>query len=180
MAYDFTTVTTRLTRWFDDMARFELPAWEQLPQLDLYMDQVILLLKQYLSPLCHGEEDKAITASIINNYVRMKLMPPPTKKKYSRIHLASLIIICVLKQSLSISCIQRMLPDAPSETDMQQFYNDFAAQYRTAQTSFIRQLREQYLPAEGQLLTSCAVISTLSTELSEFLLHEEAEEKNRK
>ena len=108
MACDQNTITNRLALWFDGMEQFSLPEWEQLPQLDLYMDQVILLLKQYLSPLYHGQEEKSITASIINNYVRMKVMSPPVKKKYSRMHLASLIMICVLKQSLSISCIRRI------------------------------------------------------------------------
>lgn len=177
MAYDSNIIANRLSQWFEDREQFELPAWEQLPQLDLYMDQVILLLKQYLSPLYHGADDKVITASIINNYVRLKLMPPPAKKKYSRIHLASLIVICVLKQSLSISCIQRMLPSEPDEEEMQQFYTHFTAQYRTAQASFLTQVRE--MPVEQQLLTSCAAISTLSTELSEFLLREDAEEKSK-
>ena len=98
----------RLSEWLDKLERFDLPDWDSLPQLDLYMDQVILLLTQYLSPLERYGEEKAITASIINNYVRMKVMPPPVKKRYSRVHLAYLIIICTLKQSLSISCIQRM------------------------------------------------------------------------
>ena len=83
----------RLSEWLDKLERFDLPDWDSLPQLDLYMDQVILLLTQYLSPLERYGEEKAITASIINNYVRMKVMPPPVKKRYSRVHLAYLIII---------------------------------------------------------------------------------------
>ena len=45
----------------------------------------------------------------------MKVMPPPVKKRYSRVHLAYLVMICTLKQSLSISCIQRMLPEEHGE-----------------------------------------------------------------
>ena len=96
----------RLTVWLEELEKFDLPDWESLPQLDLYMDQVILLLNRYLSPIV-GEE-KYVTASIINNYVRMKVMPPPVKKRYARMHLAYLIIICTLKQSLSISSIRWM------------------------------------------------------------------------
>ena len=80
----------RLSEWLDKLERFDLPDWDSLPQLDLYMDQVILLLTRYLSPLERYGEEKAITASIINNYVRMKVMPPPVKKRYSRVHLAYL------------------------------------------------------------------------------------------
>ena len=71
----------RLAEWLDKLEKFDLPDWESLPELDLYMDQVILLLKRYLAPLDISGEEKAITASIINNYVRMKVMPPPVKKR---------------------------------------------------------------------------------------------------
>ena len=184
MAQDNDIIAGRLSQWFDSMEQFQLPEWEQLPQLELYMDQIILLLGQYLAPLHHGENEKAITTSIINNYVRMKVIPPPVKKKYSRVHIASLIIICVLKQSLSISCIQRMLPEDQSEESMRILYNDFVDQYRSVQDAFIQQAKNADHPLLGQnsgkLLTTCAVISTLSTELTEFLLPEESSEKGKK
>ena len=122
----------RLSEWLDKLERFDLPDWDSLPQLDLYMDQVILLLTRYLSPLERYGEEKAITASIINNYVRMKVMPPPVKKRYSRVHLAYLIIICTLKQSLSISCIQRMLPEDHGEEAARALYEAFVRQYRSS------------------------------------------------
>lgn len=170
MAHDNEKISCRLDQWFDGMERFTLPTWEQLPQLELYMDQVILLLRQYLSPLHHEDDDKAITTSIINNYVRMKIIPPPVKKKYSRVHIASLIMICILKQSLSISCIQRMLPEEQNEATLQPLYHNFVEQYGTVQESFIQHTK---MENTEKLLTSCAILSTLSTELTEFLLHEE-------
>ncbi len=180
MEYDNDTFTSRLQQWFDGMETFTLPSWEQLPQLELYMDQVILLLRQYLSPLHHGEDDKAITTSIINNYVRMKIIPPPVKKKYSRVHIASLIMICILKQSLSISSIQRMLPEELNEETLQPLYHDFVEQYHSVQNTFIQHTRNAPSLARDteKLLTTCAVISTLSTQLTEFLLHSE-NEKNK-
>ena len=179
MSHNNETITARLQDWLGGMEHFDLPEWDSLPQLDLYMDQVMILLKQYLAPLHRGEEEKAITASIINNYVRMKVMPAPVKKKYSRVHLACLIMICVLKQSLSISCIQRILPSDYSEESVRRLYDDFVRQYRTVQKIFVRQAQSGELPffADGStsVITSCAIISTLSTGLSEFLLREEAE-----
>lgn len=184
MAYNNEVISQRLFSWLDSMEHFALPDWEQLPQLELYMDQVIILLKQYLSPLYHGEDDKAITASIINNYVRMKVMPPPVKKKYSRVHLASLIMICVLKQSLSISCIQRILPSEQGEDAFRRIYNDFVCQYRTVREGFVQQARKEDSPllsySAGSLLASCAIISNLSTGLTEYLLHEETEDPPKK
>lgn len=174
----------RLAEWLDKLAQFDLPDWESLPQLDLYMDQVILLLTRYLSPLERYGEEKAITASIINNYVRMKVMPPPVKKRYSRVHLAYLVIICTLKQSLSISCIQRMLPEDHGEAAARTLYEDFVRQYRSA-IRFLCSLPVQggrleigkntRLPLEGEssLVTTSAILSTLSKSLTEYLLQEE-------
>ena len=174
----------RLSQWLDGLRKFDLPDWDSLPQLDLYMDQVILLLTRYLSPLERYGEDKAITASIINNYVRMKVMPPPVKKRYSRVHLAYLVIICTLKQSLSISCIQRMLPEDRSEGAVQALYTDFVRQYR-ASVSFLCSLPRSGgqlvveggsrlpLESEGSLITTSAILSTLSKSLTEFLLQAE-------
>ena len=109
MRSDRETPAGRLAQWLEELERFDLPDWDSLPELDLYMDQVILLLTRYLAPIDRDSDERSITASIINNYVRMKVMPPPVKKRYSRTHLAYLVIICTLKQSLSIACIQRLL-----------------------------------------------------------------------
>ena len=174
-------LTRRLEEWLGELEKFELPDWEALPQLDLYMDQVILLLNRYLSPMV--KEEKYVTASIINNYVRMKVMPPPVKKRYSRVHLAYLVIICTLKQSLSISCIQRMLPAGHSEEAVRAFYTDFVRKYR-ASTNFLCSLPvggDLRLPGgvrlplegEGSLATTSAILSTLSKSMTEFLLEGE-------
>lgn len=182
------TAAQRLREWLRGLEAFDLPDWDELPQLDLYMDQVILLLKRYLAPLGRSGEEKAITASIINNYVRMKVMPPPVKKRYSRAHLAYLIIICVLKQSLSISCIQRMLPANQGEEAARALYADFVRQYRSS-ARFLCSLPVEggalsveggaRLPLEGEsgLLVTSAILSTLSKSLTEFLLQEEFPEE---
>lgn len=178
------TPARRLAQWMDELERFDLPDWESLPQLDLYMDQVILLLTRYLSPMDRDSDERSITASIINNYVRMKVVPPPVKKRYSRVHLAYLVIICILKQSLSISCIQRMLPSDHSEEAARELYTQFLQQYRRS-IDFIRGIPvkgdRMALEAGGELLVesgdglilTTAILSTLSKSLTEFLLRPE-------
>ena len=164
--------------WMDRLKAYDLPDWKSLPELDLYMDQVVLLLTRYLSPMYDLEEERLITASIINNYVRMKIMPPPVKKKYSRVHIAYLVIICTLKQSLSISCIQRLLPEEPSEEAAREVYTQFAARYRAA-SAFVRSLPEadsRQLLDGGDFVMTAAILSTLSKSLTEFLLREEDDE----
>ena len=103
-----------------------LPAWEELPEFELYMDQVIVLLGQYLKLYTMDvADDKFITASMINNYVKLKIMPAPIKKKYSKIHLAYLIIICSLKQTLSMAIIQKIIPFDLEEHQVIEIYKDF-------------------------------------------------------
>ena len=108
----------------------------------------------------------------------MKLMPPPVKKKYSRVHIAYLLMICILKQSLSISCIRRMLPEEHGEEAVRDLYESFAGQYRTVASAFIQHIHGEMgdaLPAEADLVTAAAVFATLSKDLTEFLLEPEGE-----
>ena len=63
------------------MKKHKLPHWEDLPEIDLYMDQVIALMEKYLSDLTTQDDSKLITPSMINNYVKLNIIPAPTKKK---------------------------------------------------------------------------------------------------
>ena len=84
----------------------ELPTWEVLPDIGLYMDQVVTLMDRTFSPaLPKGE----MTKSMVNNSVKVGMIPRPTGKKYDRDHLAMLIMIGVLKQALSMESISRLL-----------------------------------------------------------------------
>lgn len=85
-----------------------LPSWDELPDIELYMDQVITLMGKYfgwLSP----QDESVLTSSMINNYVKIGIIPAPIKKKYSRTHLFRLIIICVMKRVLPINDIAALI-----------------------------------------------------------------------
>ncbi|MBQ2897828.1 MAG: DUF1836 domain-containing protein [Clostridia bacterium] len=112
--------------WNQRISQFKLPEWDELPVFDLYMDQVIKLLNNYLNLYTEAaDNEKGITQSMINNYVKLKIIPSPEKKRYSRIHLAYLIIVCVLKQTLSISTIQNIIPLDISEENVKKIYTAF-------------------------------------------------------
>ena len=66
--------TEELYQWGEDMLTFHLPRWHELPSIDLYMDQLISLIERYLAPLSIPDE-KIITPAMVNNYVKMKLIP---------------------------------------------------------------------------------------------------------
>ena len=79
-----------------------LPRWEELPNFDIYMDQLITLVNRYLYFL-QQEDEPIITRAMVNNYVKLEMIPKPIKKRYQRTQIAYLIAISVLKQVLTIS-----------------------------------------------------------------------------
>lgn len=83
---------------------------EDIPNIDLYMDQVTTFMdKKLKSSARRPEEDKILTKTMINNYAKNDLLPPPVKKKYTKEHLLVLIFIYYYKGILSISDIQALL-----------------------------------------------------------------------
>lgn len=81
-----------------------------IPNIDLYMDQVTTFMDSRLRPAArYPGEDKILTKTMINNYAKNDLLPPPVKKKYTRAHVLLLIFIYYYKNILSISDIQTLL-----------------------------------------------------------------------
>ena len=109
----------------------KLPRWEALPDLELYMDQVLSLVERFLSA-DPGAEGKGLTASMVNNYVKLGVMPPPVKKRYTREHLAYLIMICVLKVSLPMGAIRSLLQRETGAAPVGEVYDRFCAMYESA------------------------------------------------
>ena len=82
---------------------------ESIPNIDLYMDQVTSFFDGQLEMSKRKEDDKLLTKTMINNYTKNDLLPPPVKKKYSKEHMLSLIFIFYLKNILSINDIHTVL-----------------------------------------------------------------------
>ena len=81
----------------------------EIPNIDLYMDQVTTFMDSHLEATKRSEEDKILTKTMINNYAKNNLLPPPVKKKYSRDHMITLMFIYYFKSLMSISDIQSVL-----------------------------------------------------------------------
>jgi hypothetical protein len=127
MEYNRDLFLENLEKVNNHLEEHPLPEWDELPEFELYMDQVIMLLGQYLKLYTtENPEDKFITAPMINNYVKLKIMPAPIKKKYNRVHLAYLIIICSLKQTLSMATIQKIIPYDLEKDQVMSIYKIFA------------------------------------------------------
>ena len=94
----------------ESLGRIEHIKLEDIPNIDLYMDQVTTFMdKQLKNTTRNPEGDKILTKTMINNYAKNDLLPPPVKKKYSKEHIVLLIFIYYYKGILSISDIQTLL-----------------------------------------------------------------------
>lgn len=93
----------------ESLSRIDYIKPEDLPNIDLYMDQVTTFMDSQLSVSKRYADDKVLTKTMINNYAKNNLLPPPIKKKYSKEHLLALIFIYYFKNILSIGDIQEIL-----------------------------------------------------------------------
>ena len=177
-------VAAKLRRWEKYLDNFRLPEWETIPDFGLYMEQVIDLLKQYLDYLPPElKEEQFITASTINNYVRTKVMPEPIKKRYYREHIAYLIIICTLKQTLSIALVHRIIPMGLTRDEVETVYRSYVKQHSISAKYFTDQVRllaapilehaergETAVDRPEDLITRSAIIGGFARLLAQKLL----------
>ena len=92
------------------LGRIDAISLDEMPNIDLYMDQLTTFMDERLKKTTrHPESDKILTKTMINNYAKNDLLPPPIRKKYSKDHLILLIFIYYLKSILSINDIQTLL-----------------------------------------------------------------------
>ncbi|MGC4429926.1 DUF1836 domain-containing protein [Streptococcus suis] len=104
--------------------KHSLPYWHELPDLDLYLDQVLLYVNQVtISP--DDIEQKKLTAAMINNYVKHKQLEKPVKKKYQKQQVARLIALTILKNVFSIQEISQTLHLLLQTNSSETLYNHF-------------------------------------------------------
>ena len=84
-------------------------ASDDIPNLELYMDQVTGFMDSHLTTIKRHPEDKVLTKTMINNYAKNKLLPPPDKKRYSRDHMLILLFIYYYKSILQLNDIEAIL-----------------------------------------------------------------------
>ena len=130
---------------------FTLPRWQELPGIGLYSDQVVTLITQTLQPILGARPESGkkrdtgiLTGTMLNNYVKMRIISPPEKKQYSREQVATLIVLCILKQVYSIQDISALISVALNSTVLSAAYNRFCVLFEdvlcstTQKTDFLR------------------------------------------
>ena len=93
----------------ESISRIDYVKADEIPNIDLYMDQVTTFMNDHMKSSKRYEDDKILTKTMINNYAKNNLLPPPEKKKYSGDHLLLLTFIYYLKSMLSMADIEILL-----------------------------------------------------------------------
>jgi len=127
-----TSTQSELLHWGRKIASYRIPRWKELPDIDLYMDQVVILIEKQLGVFLYKEGEHIITPAMVNNYVKLGIIPPPVKKRYSRTHLAYLIVICLLKEVLTISEIKDLICHQIRNCTLEQFFDHFCEEQERA------------------------------------------------
>jgi len=85
--------------WVKSLDDVNMPRWEEITDIPLYMDQLIAVVTQYLEPFqIFSSDKKPVTSSMVNNYVKLGLIPKPIKRHYNKRHIAYLIVITLFKE----------------------------------------------------------------------------------
>lgn len=97
-------------------------AWDELPDIALYMDQLIAYMPRQL---IRFDEEEQLTSAMVNNYIKDGLVPRAEGKRYSKSHLAFLTSVCALKKALSVKDIAVLLATIRGDLSPQELYEDF-------------------------------------------------------
>lgn len=150
--------TDKIIEWASALEEYSATEWDRLPEIYLYMDQVMTYMEKQLS-LFERKDNPLLTSSMINNYVKDGVLPRPESKKYSREHLAMLTVICMLKQVLSIQDVSWLTKTLLKDASQNEMYDRF----RTAQSSALKEVCERVEAAAPQ---GEAELTRLAIELS--------------
>ncbi len=131
-----------------DILSFHLPRYEELPDLEIYMDQVLQLIQRYYEPFVINDEP-ILTKTMINNYVKHGIIAPPIKKKYNRDHLAYLVVITFLKNAYSMNEIATLIRFQMKSYPTAQSYNYFCTEAEACIQAVFQNQPPQHVPAHN-------------------------------
>ena len=144
-------------------SNFSYPKWEDIPNIDLYLDQVLLYVNKVCAPIS-PDKDKGLTASMVNNYVKHGYLTKPDKKKYQRKQIARLIAITTLKSVFSIQEIAQTLNTLQTQASSDQLYD-----------AFVDYMNHGIDPENPIIQTSCQTVKLYHQTLDLILSKEEEE-----
>ena len=153
----------------ESISRIDYVKADEIPNIDLYMDQVTTFMNDHMKSSKRYEDDKILTKTMINNYAKNELLPTPLKKKYSKDHVMVLIFIYYFKNILSIKDIETLLKPITENyfhTDKELSFTDLYEEVCSLEKSRIDHLKEDITEIYR---TSSETFSDADEENREFL-----------
>ena len=153
----------------ESISRIDYVKADEIPNIDLYMDQVTTFMNDHMKSSKRYEDDKILTKTMINNYAKNELLPPPLKKKYSKEHVMVLIFIYYFKNILSIKDIETLLKPITENyfhTDKELSFTDLYEEVCSLEKSPIDHLKKDITEIYR---TSSETFSDADEENREFL-----------
>lgn len=144
------------------------PSYESMPDIELYMDQVLDFLSRSKASL---RDDDKLSSAMVNNYIKAELLPRARGKKYSREHLVYLSVIMRLKQVLSVKDTGSLIRLDKGERTDEEFYNEFLKMVKNG----AEDVSEKVLNGDGSFMDVAmrlAVESYLSKIACEYMIDE--------
>ena len=114
-----------LEKYEEELKNFRFPRYEELPTIELYMDQVLEYTKEYFKIVALENGKELITSSMINNYVKNGIIPAPNGKKYTRKNIAYIIAVFYLKQILTLDEVKELIKNQIVNSDEKNAYMYF-------------------------------------------------------
>ena len=136
-------VNESLKNWLKKFEEFKLIDYNKLPDIELYMDQILTLIQRQLGIFTYSSFDKLLTSSMVNNYVKGNVIPAPISKKYNREHLALLEEVCTLKQVLSIAEIKQIIDSTYNNGNNSDVFTAFQTKFDKANNEAINVAKDK-------------------------------------
>ena len=159
--------TTRQIK--EELLHFTCPRWSDLPDFELYMDQLIACITKYLEPL-YFQEEKILTNSMVNNYVKHSILEPPIKKHYNAKHMAYLIVVCILKRVFTLTEIAQLIEvqSRMQNSNYVEAYDKFSSYleiylHEVMEKGNLNELCPRYRSKEEEVL--CNVVSSIALKI---------------
>lgn len=184
-----------LYEWARAYRDFDLTAWERLPDIELYMDQLINYLGRILKLQEKSEDSPLLTASMVNNYVKGGYIERPRQKKYDKGHIAALYMLCSSKQNLSVPDAAQLLTMLSEYCPLSEIYTLFGERQREiaeeltepllsgdemASNELLNMALDLTLRSSAERLVAERILEQLSAQRSEELLASEQKKEEEK
>ena len=157
---------------------FHIPRFNELPRVPLYKDQVITYLENLVKSMNIESDEKLLTPTMLNNYVKQKVVSPPKDKKYNEKHLAYLIVVCLLKQVFTLQEICELINIQIESCPIEVAYDYFCSEVEQAIKAVFSTRDFSYPIATGVITNESQILrSTVMAVANRIFIKSKLQEK---